>query len=158
VVQKKVDFCIILDPEASQDPTDVAMARRINDLRRTLPLTSINHTDLVSTISRPIVVSIETKRGGDSLEQAQLQTVTWQMAQWKLLATLTGGYGSSEDGDRAGRAGDPLDGLPFLPAVIIQGHDWSFAATSRDGTRKVGAVSQLVVAALLTVADVGVLV
>lgn len=115
------------------------MADRIDQRRRTCPLSSINHTDLESLISRPIVVSIETKRDGGSLEQAQLQAGTWQSAQWNLLARLVAGDGP--DGERGRPSGvdapDPLDALPFLPAIIIQGHDWSLAATTRVGTKKV---------------------
>lgn len=58
------------------------MADRIDWRRRTCPLSSINHTDLDSLMSRPIVVSIEPKRDGGSLEQAQLQAGTWQAAQF----------------------------------------------------------------------------
>ncbi|RKU45468.1 hypothetical protein DL546_007918 [Coniochaeta pulveracea] len=139
LLPKKVDFCIVLDPRSSPDEKDKAMADRIDQRRRTCPLTSINHTDLDSLISRPIVVSIETKRDGGSLEQAQPQAGTWQSAHWNVLARLVAGDGP--DGTRELSSGsdgpDPLDALPFLPAIIIQGHEWSLAATTRVGTKKV---------------------
>ncbi len=48
---------------------------------------------------------------------------------------------------RAGRAGDARDAedgceqalkdLPYLPAVMVHGHDWYFVATSREGSKTV---------------------
>jgi hypothetical protein len=68
LIPKKVDFCIVLDPGSSTASADKAMADRIDKRRRTYPLSSINYTDLDALISCPIVVSIETKRDGSSLE------------------------------------------------------------------------------------------
>ncbi|WQF87655.1 Putative PD-(D/E)XK nuclease [Colletotrichum destructivum] len=62
------------------------------------------------------------KRGG--LGSAEAQLVTWHVAQWRLLDRL------------ASRAGPDAPTLPaFLPGIIVQGHDWSFVASTRRDDR-----------------------
>jgi hypothetical protein len=39
--------------------------------------------------------------------------------------------------DLVSRNGGSMDGPPFLPAIITQGHQWSFAATTREGQKTV---------------------
>ena len=113
---KMVDFCIYIMPE-----TDDITFNATKRLRGVLPCNVINHTDFPPLRSRPIAVSIETKRrGGAQLATAELQLGIWHAAQWKLLEDLVA------------RSGGSFDGLPFLPAIVVQGHDWSFAATTRE--------------------------
>lgn len=89
--------------------------------RRIIRWNVINHTDFAPFRNRPIAVSIETKmRGGAQPATAELQLGIWHSAQWKLLEDLVA------------RSGGSFDGLPFLPAVVVQGHEWSFAATTRE--------------------------
>jgi hypothetical protein len=95
----------------------------------TLPCGVINHTDFLPLRNRPVVVGIETKkRGGGDQTEAELQIGTWHAAQWKMLAQLV-------DDVRGG--GGRLDTLPFLPAVLVCGHEWSFAATTREGRKTI---------------------
>ncbi|KAM6513107.1 hypothetical protein FALCPG4_015580 [Fusarium falciforme] len=118
---KMVDFCIYLMPETEQIALNATKS-----LRRALPCNVINHTDIVSLRNRPIAVSIETKRrGGVQPATAELQLGTWHAAQWKFLEDLVA------------RSGGSFDGLPFLPAIIVEGHHWSFAATTREGQQTV---------------------
>ncbi|KAH8694390.1 hypothetical protein BGZ61DRAFT_451859 [Ilyonectria robusta] len=121
VQPEMTDFCIHLMPE-----TDPVAREATRKLRLELPCKVINHTDLNSLRSRPIVVSIETKKRNSSQEAAgELQLGTWHAAQWKLLEQLVS------------RTGGSLKGLPFLPAVIVNGHHWSFASTTREGSQTV---------------------
>ncbi|KAH8661820.1 hypothetical protein BGZ61DRAFT_296295, partial [Ilyonectria robusta] len=93
-------------------------------LRRMLPAGVINHTDFHPLRDRPIAISIETKsRGRAQSETAELQLGTWHAAHWRFLEDLIS------------RTGGSLDGLPFLPAVSVQDHGWSFAAMIREGHR-----------------------
>ncbi|KAJ4168312.1 hypothetical protein NW754_013646 [Fusarium falciforme] len=116
---KMVDFCIYMDPTVNEAASDA-----VQILRRMLPAGVINHTDFQPLRDRPIAISIETKsRGRTQPETAELQLGTWHAAQWRFLEDLVS------------RTGGSLDGLPFLPAVIVQGHSWSFAATTREGHR-----------------------
>ncbi|KAF4460090.1 methyltransferase type 11 [Fusarium albosuccineum] len=115
---KMVDFCIYLDPKS--DAIGVEKARSI------LPCGYINHTDFYTLRDRPIALSIETKAPtSTSVASAELQIGTWQSAQWRFLEDLVS------------RSGGSLDELLFLPAIIVQGHQWSFAATTREGQRTV---------------------
>ncbi|KAF3768496.1 hypothetical protein M406DRAFT_286427 [Cryphonectria parasitica EP155] len=81
---------------------------------------SINHTFFEGLLDRPIVLSCESKRlDSEGTIQATLQIGLWHAAQWKHLKTLAVQQQSSSQ-------------LPtFLPAVIISGHDWLFAATTQ---------------------------
>jgi hypothetical protein len=115
---KMVDFCIFID---SSDHIE-----EIQDARRILPSGYINHTDLYGLRNHPIALSIETKAAsGTAAASAELQIGTWQSAQWRFLEDLVA------------RNGGCIDDLPFLPAIIVQGHQWSFAATTRDAKKTV---------------------
>lgn len=114
---KMVDFCLCIMSEV-----EATAWNSIERASRDLPSQVINHTDEYGLRNRPIAVSIETKRQGEErLADAELQLGTWHAAQWKLLERLVTQNGGT------------LDELPFLPAVVVHGHIWSFAATTREG-------------------------
>ncbi|KAI1358571.1 hypothetical protein F5Y08DRAFT_111441 [Xylaria arbuscula] len=109
---KMVDYCIFVEPGGRD-------CAKIDELREGQPY--INHTDYHALRRRPIVLSAESKKPGEGFRNAQLQLSVWQAAQWSSLLRL---------------AADGSEGMstmiPFLPALIIQGHDWYFAATTRS--------------------------
>ncbi|KAF4943073.1 hypothetical protein FSARC_15065, partial [Fusarium sarcochroum] len=118
---KMVDFCIYLDPK-----NDPAALKATENARSILPCGYLNHTDCHSLRKRPIALSIETKSSeSTSAGSAELQIGTWHGAQWRFLEDLVT------------RNGGSLDELPFLPAIVVQGHDWSLAATTREGQRTI---------------------
>ncbi|KAK5651501.1 hypothetical protein OQA88_11955 [Cercophora sp. LCS_1] len=133
---KKIDFCISIDPTSASDP---GAAESIETLRKALPLHSVNHTDHAALQSRPIAISIETKRTGQSDEEAALQIGTWQAAQWNLLTHLVNlcRQRDLEDNSNDDRWTTEQPSLPFLPAVIIHGHEWRLAATTREGKKTI---------------------
>ncbi|KAL2802427.1 hypothetical protein BJX63DRAFT_437878 [Aspergillus granulosus] len=113
---KMVDFCVCVHPDV-----DKIAFEAIKSLRLELPFNVINHTDFLPLRGRPIAISIGTKRRySEHLATAELQLGTWHAAQWRLLEDLVT------------RCGGSFDGLPFLPAIIVHGHYWSFAATTRQ--------------------------
>ncbi|KAH6869413.1 hypothetical protein B0T10DRAFT_501528 [Thelonectria olida] len=120
---KMVDFCLYLNPDNDLSPASPVNA--IRQLRQVLPCNVMNHTDYLSFRNCPIAVSIETKKRGTGREDAELQVGTWHAAQWNFLQ------------DRVAETGGSLDGLDFLPAVVIQGHEWNFVATTREGRKTV---------------------
>lgn len=125
---KMVDFSVYVVPDAdpSSTKTDTkTIVDAVNSLRQVLPCGVINHTDFFPLRNRPVVVSIETKKRGGAQQEAELQIGTWHAAQWKLLSNLIADTGGS------------FDGLPFLPAIVVHGHEWSFAATTREGSRTI---------------------
>ncbi|KAK1761711.1 hypothetical protein QBC33DRAFT_553411 [Phialemonium atrogriseum] len=124
---KMVDFSLFLAPDSAPiSAANTAALQAIQSLRRVLPCNVINHTDFPPLRNRPIALSIETKRrGGGEQQEADLQIGIWHAAQWKFLSRLVSD------------AGGDLDTLPFLPAIIVRGHEWSFAATTREGQKTV---------------------
>ncbi|KAI0869346.1 hypothetical protein GGS24DRAFT_512146 [Hypoxylon argillaceum] len=110
---KMVDYCIFIEPGSDE-------AAKINELRERWEY--INHTDYNPLRRRPIVLSAESKKPGEGFKNAQLQLSVWQAAQWKFLLDLLAG---ESEGTQVPAA------IPFLPALIIQGHDWYFAASTR---------------------------
>jgi hypothetical protein len=55
----------------------------------------------------------------------------WQSAQWSLLNSQSQSVSKRSDGK------GNTSGLPFLPALFIQGSQWSFAATTKQGDQTV---------------------
>ncbi|KAH8745487.1 hypothetical protein F5883DRAFT_475563, partial [Diaporthe sp. PMI_573] len=99
-----VDYCIFVEPQPHE-------AARIAEIRGRL--TYINHTDYHALRQRPIVLSAESKKPGEGGRNAQLQLSVWQAAQWTVLENLL----------VAGEGAEQPTTIPFLPAIIIQGHE-----------------------------------
>lgn len=127
---KLVAFCIYTNPGADIKSRE-DYADQTNELRRSLPMPCINHTSYLELGAEPISMSPETKRSGDDEDNATLQIGTWQAAQWNYLKCL---LVRAEDEAHAETA---LDELGILPAIITQGHQWGFAATTREGSKTV---------------------
>lgn len=129
-----------------------AALKAIQALRRKLPSQAINHTDFLPLRNRVLAVSVETKPppGTDSgkSREAELQIGVWHCAQWRLLEQLVGIAHAQIRTPRAtivrdGEATAATTSLhavpqqppslpPFLPAIIVRGHEWSFVATTRQ--------------------------
>lgn len=93
--------------------------------------------------SRPVAISIETKRrGADQPAEADLQMGICHAAQWNLLARLVldhetdKGQGQGQ-GVGTSTGSKAFDGLPFLPGVVVNGHSWNFVATTREGCKTI---------------------
>jgi len=155
---KMVDFAIYIEPSTFGPGTVTA----IDTLRRHLPDASINHTDFAPLRRRPIALSIESKTTGHQLLEAEVQVGVWLAAQWRMLeglgpfsqehntAVTTAAVEAVAEAAAAAAAAsaataaatittaavagdDSMSPLPpFLPAIIIQGHEWHFLATTRD--------------------------
>jgi hypothetical protein len=120
-----VDFGVYLDPRAMDDPDAV---RAIDDLRTKQPELVINHTPLEPLMDKPLWLCAETKKPGEGLEAGKLQISAWLAAQWNLLESMIAARAPD-----AKAAESCMDALPFLPAILIQGHDWNFVAATRNG-------------------------
>ncbi|KAF2972605.1 hypothetical protein GQX73_g1037 [Xylaria multiplex] len=108
-----VDYCIFVEPGPDE-------AAKIDELRERWGC--INPTDYNPLRRRPIVLSAESRKSGEGFRNAQLQLSVWQAAQWNfLLDILAREYGETQ----------VQAAIPFLPALIIQGHDWYFTASTR---------------------------
>ncbi|RTE68647.1 hypothetical protein BHE90_016976 [Fusarium euwallaceae] len=122
---KRVDYSFFIDPGADTSPTSKSPAEAVADLRKVMPCQVINHTAYRPFRDRPMVVTVETKKRYGSQEGAELQTGTWHAAHWEFLAR------------RIEKTGGTFEELPFLPGILIQGHDWSFVATTREESKTV---------------------
>ncbi|KPM42296.1 hypothetical protein AK830_g4247 [Neonectria ditissima] len=127
---KLVDFCIHINPGADPNAEKNYSSQAVR-LRRTLPMLCLNHTSYLGLSAEPISISLETKRSSDGGDNAALQIGTWQAAQWNYLEALLVRAGGQKHAKTA------LNELGILPAIITQGHQWSFAATTREGSKTV---------------------
>ncbi|KAM0415976.1 hypothetical protein ACHAPT_013075 [Fusarium lateritium] len=125
---KKIDFCIFIDPEYDLENPDMAI--HVDNLRAQLPLISINVTSEFSLLKRPLAILIETKRSGEGGDNAALQLTTWLEAQLELLHRLVSRCQAIPS---AGGDLPTLNDIGFIPGVIVQGHDWNFVAATREG-------------------------
>ncbi|ROV87070.1 hypothetical protein VMCG_10902 [Cytospora schulzeri] len=133
---KKVDFVLTLEPSADPDPYDSAAAvRQVEQIRSRSPCFSINHTAFEPLLKCPIAVSIETKRpGGGGAEGATVQAGVWAAAQWSSLqARIEKQHMQEPQQQHHHHQGLPED--LYLPAMVVVGHDWTLAATTRTGTK-----------------------
>ncbi|KAL8345875.1 hypothetical protein RB601_005780 [Gaeumannomyces tritici] len=136
----RVDYCITINPHwPHQRGVDTPALRAITERQFYLPERSISHTSYEPLISRPIAVSIETKRPDGSPDEAIAQLGIWQAAQWRMLEELAPPLPPALTGPADLLAASPsrppylaLHGVDFLPAVYIVGHEWKFAALTRD--------------------------
>ncbi|TQN64471.1 hypothetical protein CSHISOI_10955, partial [Colletotrichum shisoi] len=110
---RKVDFCLCIKP------TGVATQAIDHLLLTQTP--SINHTEYGALRTHPIGLSIETKLQGEGLSIAETQLLTWHANQWRMLDRLMAGTVPRM----------PL--IDFLPSIIVQGNDWLFVASTRNG-------------------------
>lgn len=117
---KMVDFVIHVEP--SDRFRDAVRARA--QLRTTQM--SVNHTFHEPLCWCPIGVSIETKHTGRNWDEAMMQVGIWAAAQFTKLEQL-----ATEANEMSGKD-EVVRNLPFLPLIIIQGHDWIFLAAIRD--------------------------
>ncbi|KAI1117666.1 hypothetical protein F5Y14DRAFT_320234 [Nemania sp. NC0429] len=113
---KMVDFCIFVEPQGA-DAEQVDQIREERDF--------INHTDYLPLRRRPIALSAKSTNPGEGYTDAQIQLSAWQAAQWALFESLLGSRATQ----------NTL--IPFLPALIIRGHEWFFAATTKSGRHTV---------------------
>ncbi|KAI0160788.1 hypothetical protein GGR57DRAFT_392186 [Xylariaceae sp. FL1272] len=118
---KMIDFCLFVEPQGQDE-------KMIRELREGLLF--INHTDYYPLRHRPLVLSAESKQPGMGFRDAQIQLGVWQAEQWAFFERML-----------SPRGGIPKL-IPFLPALIIQGHEWSFAATTRSGNETILWVKQ----------------
>lgn len=99
---KKADFCLSIR-------FDRDVERRLSKIG----VMSLSQTDYPPLQWGPPAVSFETKRPGESWDEARPQLNTWALAQAKKLTELL--Y----------QAGRPNVQIPPLPLVIVQGETWT---------------------------------
>lgn len=111
---------------------------------------TVNHTLHEPLTHRPIGVSIETKRTGEKWKEAVYQVEIWTAAQFNKLEELMEEAREMRGESTAG--GIDASRLPFLPVIIVQGHQWKFLAAVRyPGKRTVSRLAVLMRRLLLTI-------
>ncbi|KAH7016212.1 uncharacterized protein B0I36DRAFT_396294 [Microdochium trichocladiopsis] len=121
---KKVDLAI------AYYPRDKHKKGELQKLLRASPLSeeeqSINFTSYPGLTEGPIVLSVEIKRAGDGADAAKLQLLTWLSAQKNKIDELSS-LTSSTSG---------IEKPDYLPAILVQGHDWNLVAFAMDAEGK----------------------
>ncbi|WYZ36375.1 hypothetical protein EsH8_XIII_000027 [Colletotrichum jinshuiense] len=102
---KMIDYTMYIDTETEQDSQ---LQQRLRQLRRDFPSDAVNSTSYFFLRNKPITVSIETKKN-KGFEEAVLQIGLWQAAYWAYLDRVSQ------------RRNTDLDGLEFLPGLIVSG-------------------------------------
>ena len=85
---------------------------------------SFNQTFDAPLRTTPIAISIKTKKPGIKWDTAMVQVGIWAAAQFTKLEQLLEESGHTIDKAR--------QCMPFLPLFIVQGHDWTFLAATRE--------------------------
>jgi hypothetical protein len=118
-----IDFAIHIEPSTRIQDAIQSLAQR-----RSSEYFSASHTSYAPLQSRPIGISIETKLTGEKWEDAMLQIEIWAAAHFSKLEELVRDVALEDDEDKATEA----QPLPFLPMIVVQGHDWNFLAAVRN--------------------------
>ncbi|KAK2051899.1 hypothetical protein LY76DRAFT_527694 [Colletotrichum caudatum] len=120
---RMVDYCMYVDTAIAGAVEPAVVGDAVRDLRAISGYSTVNHTSYFHLRDNPVSLSIESKRPGGSVDDAQLQIGVWHAAQWAFLDEVTAKMGTT------------LKGLPFLPGFIVQGEHWYFVATTRNGKK-----------------------
>ncbi|KAH7318048.1 hypothetical protein B0I35DRAFT_431215 [Stachybotrys elegans] len=120
---KKVDFAIAYTPRDASASNHLRLLMQADPA----PDPSLNHTSYLGLCGRPIALSVEVKRTTDSTDTAKLQLLTWLGSQWKKLDELFPPPSSQSSSSK-----QPA----YILSLLIQGHDWSLVASSRDSDTK----------------------
>lgn len=103
--------------------------------RDTLPDGILNFTDFVPLEKKPIAFSIGTVKPSEGFDSAKLQLGIWQMAHWSFLRCLAERLTAEAQAETEG--GEKAHGStklpPFIPGIIIQGHEWYLNFTTLEG-------------------------
>lgn len=135
---KMVDYCVYADT-AHEDASSLEVHKAFC---RTTLTKSVNRTDFQPLQLRPIVLSIETKTDNQSLDVAELQMGVWHAAQWaflrsSILSAVRDSTRRLPTAEEVKQTEQALSRLPFIPAVIAQGHRWLFVLSTRQGSKTI---------------------
>lgn len=136
---------------------DLTFRAKMIELSRICPTQTVNHTDFDPISTRPLLLSIETKKPGGQWDTAQLQIGIWHAAQWAFLRWAVGQrllrqraennstmpQTDEEEDEFQAQKLAVLSTLGFIPAVIVLGHRWHMVlSTYEDGKTKLWADRQ----------------
>lgn len=114
---KMVDFVIHVEPSDR-----FRKAVRARAQHHTTEMSVVNHTCHQPLWWSPIGVSIETKHTGQNWDEAMMQVGIWVAAQFNKLEQL------ATEANQMSTKDEVIRKLPWLPLIIIQGHEWMFLA------------------------------
>ncbi|TKX19396.1 hypothetical protein C1H76_8438 [Elsinoe australis] len=117
---RMVDFALCVEPDQCSDFQSLPL--------RIPGRTTLNHTDYSPTASRPIAISIETKRHGVDRPKGQLQLDVWVSAHFNWLQSM-----------QSASTGVLVRPLPVLPLLFVQGSIWFVGFAQRLSTEIGGA-------------------
>ncbi|KAI1118683.1 hypothetical protein F5Y14DRAFT_223533 [Nemania sp. NC0429] len=134
-----IDICIY-----SSVAHDEGLMDKIDQFRESFQTNnSINHTDYNPLRTRPLLLSIETKKPDTGNNKAQLQIGVWYSTQWSFLRWAVG----QRLKERARLEADEtetdvetdtlacLSKLGFIPGIVVRGHEWYLVLSTYDGKK-----------------------
>ncbi|KAI1418946.1 hypothetical protein F5Y12DRAFT_359200 [Xylaria sp. FL1777] len=143
---KMIDLCVYASTDQRAD-----LSAKMTEFCRLTPTATVNHTDFVPIATRPLVLSIETKKPDVHWDAAQLQIGIWHASQWAFLRWAVADKlrrqrqrtevdveipppPTQEDQDEfKAKVLLILSDLGFIPAVIVQGHRWHLVLSTYEG-------------------------
>ncbi|KAI0441680.1 hypothetical protein F4803DRAFT_406617 [Xylaria telfairii] len=147
---KMIDICIYHASSSQEEDLRAKVLR----FSRLTPTGTVNHTDFFPVSTRPLVLSIETKKPGVHWEAAQLQIGIWHAAQWAFLRWAVADKLRRQHAQNKEQAGDSslnmsraqeeehdanepeassiISKLGFIPGVIVQGHRWHLVLSTYE--------------------------
>jgi hypothetical protein len=120
-----VDFAIYVE----EDAQIIAAMKSLFQRRPSIPV-SVNQTLDQPLRTTSIAISIETKKQSIEWDTAILQVGIWAAAQFAKLEELIDDSPLTEGKSR--RVEAARRNMPFLPLIIVLGHDWYFLAATRE--------------------------
>ncbi|KAI0391277.1 hypothetical protein F5Y17DRAFT_441367 [Xylariaceae sp. FL0594] len=136
---KMIDICLYHTSKFPDGHDDKDLQAKITQFSCLNPTRTVNHTDFFPMGTRPIVLSIETKKPGADWEEAKIQIGVWHAAQWAFLRWAVadklrrqfinnndeeGGEGEADEDVLVAEVSSIMSKLGFIPGVIVQGHQW----------------------------------
>ncbi|KAI0530082.1 hypothetical protein GGR58DRAFT_518758 [Xylaria digitata] len=139
---KMIDICVYASTNQCAD-----LGAKISDFSRITPTATVNHTDFAPIGTRPLLLSIETKKPGVHWDAAQFQIGIWHASQWAFLRWAVAAkirrqriegeaeapQTQKEQDELEAKALSIVSSLEFIPSVIVQGHRWHLVLSTYEG-------------------------
>ncbi|KAI1742104.1 hypothetical protein F4680DRAFT_412923 [Xylaria scruposa] len=134
-----IDICIYSSVEQDEGMMD-KISRFCANLQTN---NSINHTDYNPLRTRPLLLSIETKKPNTGNNKAQLQIGVWYSTQWSFLRWAVSQRLKERAKLEANKTTTEVEAetlaclskLGYIPGIVVHGHRWCLVLSTYDGKK-----------------------